>query len=433
MLTELVVAGDRAEVGENDLVKRIAGVPGKLVLDRADGHHDAAGGDVEGVRTDRSIIKPAQAGEVAREVSLVDRCRVGRDPEMAAQREELLAGAVRAAEGRDIHSTLGVELAPGEASEALFGGDLHVLPLGGHERAVAVVPSQTRLDRDQRRVAAGGQVVGGSRRSIAEEVDLFGADRHVGVDAGSELAAQRKRAAAATFIPVGINTLIEIARGTGPDRQVEQVRLAQADRHHVDQVSRREIDLKRLAAAAKRLAVGDVAEGARNVEDVEVLLKNLDVARQPLKAVGPDADHESAGWGFIDRGDDVGERAVRKRIVMVGPDVGHVHAGNAGKRAGGLAGADGGRRGIGGNGSRAGHRRQGRRRGYLDRRHRVDRRAEWVGCRTASDPGTLGSAVVPGAAPGGGDSGAGRRSAPEPGSCSRACDTSPSRGIIKSP
>ena len=146
--------------------------------------------------------------------------------------------------------------------EALLGGELHVLALGGHEWAVAVVAPETGLDREQRREAAGGQVVGGSRRSIAEEVDLFGADGHVGVDAGAELAAQRERAAAATFVPVGINTLVEIARRTGPDRQVEQVRLAQADRHHVDQVSRLEVDLKRLAAATERLAVGDVAEGA---------------------------------------------------------------------------------------------------------------------------------------------------------------------------
>ena len=102
-----------------------------------------------------------------------------------------------------------------------------------------------------------------------------------------------------------------------------------------------------------------------NVEDVEVLFKDLDVARQPLKAVGPDADHESTGWGFIDRGDDVGERAVRERIVMVGPDVGHVHARDTGKRAGGLAGADRGRRGIGG--------RQRRRAGRQGRRARVHR------------------------------------------------------------
>ena len=32
-----------------------------------------------------------------------------------------------------------------------------------------------------------------------------------------------------------------------------------------------EVDLKALAAAAERLAVGDVAEGARKIEDVEVL------------------------------------------------------------------------------------------------------------------------------------------------------------------
>ncbi len=193
-----------------------------------------------------------------------------------------------------------------------------------------------------------------------------------------------------------------------------------------------EVDLKRLAAATERLAVGDVAEGAGNVEDVEVLFIDLDVAHQPLKAVGPDADHESAGGGLFDRGDDVGERAVRERIVVVGPDVGHVHAGDAGKRAGGLAGADGRRGGIGGAALRR------------------DAGVKGGGAGTSTDgsvfsgglngslpngssPGPLGSAVVPGAALGGADSGAGSRSAPEPGSCSRACDTSPMSGIIKSP
>ena len=100
MLTELVVAGDRAEVGEKDLMERIAGVPGKLVFDRPDGHHDAAGGHIERVGTDRSILKAPQAAEVTRKVPLVDRRRFGRNAEMASQREELLAGAVRAAVSR---------------------------------------------------------------------------------------------------------------------------------------------------------------------------------------------------------------------------------------------------------------------------------------------------------------------------------------------
>ena len=116
-----------------------------------------------------------------------------------------------------------------------------------------------------------------------------------------------------------------------------------------------------------------------NVEDVEVLLVDLDVAHQPLKAVGPDADHESTGRGFFDRGDDVGERAVRERIVVVGPDVGHVHAGDAGKRA---ARARRCRRGAAADCREASRRGQassgGGPGGYIDRRHRVYGRAERV-------------------------------------------------------
>ena len=67
-IVELVVAGDRAEVGEDDLVERVAGVPGELVLDRADRHHHAAGRHVEYVRADRAVLEPAQAAEVTREI-----------------------------------------------------------------------------------------------------------------------------------------------------------------------------------------------------------------------------------------------------------------------------------------------------------------------------------------------------------------------------
>ena len=83
-------------------------------------------------------------------------------------------------------------------------------------------------------------------------------------------------------------TLVEISRRIGPDRQVEQVRLAQTDRHLLgSKFPAVRLRLKRLAASTKRLAVGDVAQGAGNVEDVEILFKDLDVARQALKACWP--------------------------------------------------------------------------------------------------------------------------------------------------
>ena len=48
-----------------------------------------------------------------------------------------------------------------------------------------------------------------------------------------------------------------------------------------------QIDLQRLAAAAKRLAVGDVAQGAGDVEDVEILFIDLDVAHQAPESCWP--------------------------------------------------------------------------------------------------------------------------------------------------
>src|SRR5438552_3722153 len=63
-IAELVIRRDGTEVGEDDLVERVLGVPGELVLDRSDGHHDAAGGDPEGVGAHRAILEPAQAAEV---------------------------------------------------------------------------------------------------------------------------------------------------------------------------------------------------------------------------------------------------------------------------------------------------------------------------------------------------------------------------------
>ena len=66
----------------------------------------------------------------------------------------------------------------------------------------------------------------------------------------------------------------------------------------------------------------------------------VSVAVQPLEAAGADAEHEPAGRGFLDRGDDVGERPVRERVLAVGADVGHVHAGDAREHARRLARPD---------------------------------------------------------------------------------------------
>src|SRR6516164_6979060 len=50
--TQLVIGGDSSEVGEEDLMEGVAGVPRKLILHRRHGHHDASRGYVESVRTD---------------------------------------------------------------------------------------------------------------------------------------------------------------------------------------------------------------------------------------------------------------------------------------------------------------------------------------------------------------------------------------------
>src|SRR5271163_793478 len=119
-------------------MERIAGIPGKLVFDRPDGHHDTTGGYVECMGTDRPILKASQAAEVARKIALVHRRRFSRNAEMAPQREELLPGAVGALVRRQVYTSFGVELGPGEASPALLGGELQILSLCGHEWAVAV-------------------------------------------------------------------------------------------------------------------------------------------------------------------------------------------------------------------------------------------------------------------------------------------------------
>ena len=85
---------------EDDLLEGVAGGEGKLVLDRAQGHHDAADRHAQGVGADGAVLEPAKAAEVTGEVALVNRDALGRDAEVAAEREEPLAGAVRAAAGR---------------------------------------------------------------------------------------------------------------------------------------------------------------------------------------------------------------------------------------------------------------------------------------------------------------------------------------------
>ena len=197
-----------------------------------------------------------------------------------------------------------------------------------------------------------------------------------------------------------------------------------------------EIELKRLAASTKRLASWCMSLKERGMLKMsKPLLKRSGCCPSSLESCvywPRRADHESTGWSFIDRGDHVGERAIREGIVTVGPDVGHIHAGDTRKRAGGLAGTDGRRGGIFGK-HYAGTRCQARRRGDVDRWHRIQRRAErvvaersqfgdiWLGRRPRGRAGRArmqrGQKIL----------------APEPGSCRRACDTSPMRGIIKSP
>src|SRR5207237_2378832 len=118
--------------------------------------------------------------EVAREVALVDRGRLGGHAVVAAEGEELLARAVGTVIGGDVDPTLGVELGEGEAAPTLLDVEVEVLALGGHEGAVAVVEAETGLDRVQRGVSAGGQVVGRGRVPIPEEVNLLSPGGHVG-------------------------------------------------------------------------------------------------------------------------------------------------------------------------------------------------------------------------------------------------------------
>ena len=81
----------------------------------------------------------------------------------------------------------------------------------------------------------------------------------------------------------------------------------------------------------------------------------------------------------------------------------------------------------------AGARRQGRRRGHIDRGHGIHRRAERVAAERR-EPRHIGLGRRTRRGARRLRFGAGTRSAPEPGSCIRACcDTSSVRGIIKSP
>ena len=210
------------------------------------------------------VLEAAEAAEVTGEEPLVDRASISvAIAEVAAEGEELLARAVGPAEGRDVHPPLGVELGEGEAAEPLLDGEVRVLALGGHERVVPVVDPEAGHDRVQLGVAAGRQVVGGRRRPVAEEVDLLRPGGEVDVRAGADLTAEVDPAAAAALVPVGIDTLEQVAGDARPDRQVEEVRLAQADLHEVDQGARLEVDPELLAAAAEGLAVDDVAPGLR--------------------------------------------------------------------------------------------------------------------------------------------------------------------------
>ena len=136
---ETVIAFDRTEIGEDDLLESIAGAEGKLVLDRAQGHHDAADRYAQGVRADGAVLEAAKATEVAGEVAFVDRNSLGRNTEVAPQGEEPLSGPVRAAAGSEVSAPLGVKLGPGECAPALLEGELGVLTLGGLKRVVAVV------------------------------------------------------------------------------------------------------------------------------------------------------------------------------------------------------------------------------------------------------------------------------------------------------
>ena len=165
-----------------------------------------------------------------------------------------------------------------------------------------------------------------------------------------------------------------------------------------------------------------------NVEDVEVLLIDLDVAHQPLKAVGPDADHESTGRGFFDRGDDVGERAVRetgrcgrarRRSCSCRGCWETCPAGSPAPTGGGpaigrgqCAGAPGGRR-RGGAGTSTD--------GIV-----FSRRAERIVRPNGDRPGTFGSAVVPGACAGGAAQARAAGPRPSPGLASAPATLPPS-------
>src|SRR5271157_1438191 len=374
---ETVIAFDRAEIGEDDLLEDIAGAEGKLVLDRAQRHHDAADRYAQGVRADGAVLEAAKATEVAGEVAFVHRNPLGRDTEVAPQGEEPLSGPVRAAAGSEVRSPLGVELGPGECAPALLERELGVLTLGGHERVVPVVEPYAGTKRGQERLSSSRQVRRRSRSPEAVEVDVLDAQGRIGVDARAKLASQREPGTAAPLVPVGIKSVEPVGRHARTDGQVEEVRLAQADLEPVDVGARLDVDAKLLAGAPKGRAVEDVVERAREVPDVKILLVNGEVTEEALKAAGGHADHESARGRFIDGSHDVGERAIGKGIVPVGPDVGHVQPGHAGERTGQFSCAHGRRAGR--PGRRRGWRRAGSSRGRHDQgRRRVRWRTEQV-------------------------------------------------------
>ena len=84
-----------------------------------------------------------------------------------------------------------------------------------------------------------------------------------------------------------------------------------------------------LAGAPEGPAAGQLAERPGDREEVEVRLVEDQVAAEPAEAAGPDAEHEPAGRGLVDVGDDVGIRPVRERLLTVGADVVHVVVGQA--------------------------------------------------------------------------------------------------------
>ncbi len=157
-----------------------------------------------------------------------------------------------------------------------------------------------------------------------------------------------------------------------------------------------------------------------NVEDVEVLLVDLQVAHQALKAVGPDADHESTGRGLFDRRHDVGERPVGERIVPVGLTSVMFMPGMLGSVPGSSPAPTGGGFGLPGNTPPPGITGGGA--GHLDRRH-VGRRLErTVRAERHQTRHSRFNAMSPARREAG--TGAGTRSTPEPGSCILAWLTS---------